>query len=180
MVRTEQGLFFTCFQFSGKTFSFLAVERKGENSSFIGFPLILLWKERCAFSTQVDYGESIQPAARDSDPEIWSQDYGFFPQRPCTGRCVCENSAGGNWNPTRFQHFALLSIFFLYELMCSGDCNAQPELFLTLKMKWILKVQPDAISSSLLYLKGSPKRLSLLVTVALGNALTPLGLYNTV
>lgn len=112
MVRTEQGLFFTCFQFSGKTFSFLAVERKGENSSFIGFPLILLWKERCAFSTQVDYGESIQPAARDSDPEIWSQDYGFFPQRPCTGRCVCENSAGGNWNPTRFQHFALLSIFF--------------------------------------------------------------------
>lgn len=35
-----------------------------------------------------------------------------------------------------------------------------------------LKHQPDAISSSSLYLKGPPKRVLLLVTVALSSALT--------
>lgn len=42
----------------------MAVELKGENPSLVGFPILLLLKEKHGFSIQVDCGESIQPAAR--------------------------------------------------------------------------------------------------------------------
>lgn len=108
--QNRAGCDLTYFQFSGKTFSFLAVELKGEKSLFCWLSHSPLIKGKVwIFHTGRLGGEystcSTTCFARGSDPEIWSQLYGFWhvSWRPCKGRYVCENLAGDNWDLQELQ-----------------------------------------------------------------------------
>lgn len=125
----------------------MAVELKGENPSLVGFPVLLVLKEKHGFSIQVDCGESIQPAARRVLQEthvlrsgLSSMDFVTFLEEHA--RYVCENSAGDNQNPQELEipqdSKILRYCIFFEKSICFGDYGLQPELFLTLKMELIL------------------------------------------
>lgn len=77
---------------------------EGENLSFVGFAIILLLKKVWIFETGRLWGElsTCRAAcfARDSDPKVWSQLYGFccISWRSSKGRYVSENSASDSEN----------------------------------------------------------------------------------
>lgn len=141
---------------------------EGENLSFVGFAIILLLKKVWIFETGRLWGElsTCRAAcfARDSDPKVWSQLYGFccISWRSSKGRYVSENSASDSGNLQELQVPEILHYCFSFlpsslpslllsflpclfvEKSVSFDqwvCILQPELFLPLKRKLNLKPQ---------------------------------------
>ena len=116
----------------------MAVELQEENASFVGFPIVLLLKEKYGFSARVDCGESIQSAAQHVLQEtqilrsdLSSMDFAMFPEDHARAGMSVKiqqvmTEIPKNCRSHKIPKFCITLCFF-EKSVCFGDCSLQAE-----------------------------------------------------